>query len=77
MEKNGHSCSPTTASHGFTRRFHPSPGTDLDAALAMWDELERKYIALKHPNRSQEGVKSLKDEGDLNLDSKAKENLIH
>ena len=66
LDKNTHSCSPTTASHGFTRRFHPTQGTDLDSALSMWDDLERKYIALKYPsNNKEEGIESLKDEGEL------------
>ncbi|CDW91297.1 UNKNOWN [Stylonychia lemnae] len=42
VDQNPTSCYNMTASNGYTRRYHPTQGADLETALKMWDQLSEK-----------------------------------
>ena len=43
LDKNPKSGAPLTGSYGYSRRYHPTQGHDLNAALLKWSELEAAY----------------------------------
>ena len=43
LDQNSSSAAPLTASNGYSRRYHPTQGHDLDAALEKWKQLELAY----------------------------------